>query len=581
MALDASQALQQGRAFLFGLTQRQKVLIGASLIAVVGTLWLFVSLLGRSDYKVLYSGLDPAEGNSIVKRLAEENVPSQLSADGKTLTVPASRLDKARLDMASEGYPQTGRLGFEIFDRQNWGESDFAEKVNYQRALEGELERTIQDLNDVQAVRVHLVLPHDSLFTDQQRQAKASVLVKLRNGQLSERSLKAITYLVASAVDTLQPDNVTVIDANGNVPIVMQGGVKPGSPEGAAEYEQALDQKLTATLTPILGADHFVARATVEYDPGSAENTQETYDPKDSVVLTSQVTSNGDDGGGSAAGIPGAASNVPQDQSNNANSPNNSANPPNPNNASTASSNSQNNAATADNSGADDGSGGETSDSKTFAVGRTVVHTVRPPGEIRRITAAILVDNQAATKVVNGKKTQVNVARTPDELKQIQALASAVLGMDAARGDVVTVENIPFTITPLQPTSPLSGLKKVGPFLNQYGYLVRYIILGLLGLLIFMFVVKPLIRQLGALPRELNPPARGAIGAGAAMPGVADAFPGSTPALAAAGNAEALQPVSAERQKLAQLRENLVTKVSKTPTDAGRLLEGWLREDEQ
>ncbi|MGH9403890.1 MAG: flagellar basal-body MS-ring/collar protein FliF [Terriglobia bacterium] len=581
MALDASQVLQQGRSFVFGLTARQRILIALSLIAVAGSLWVFVSLLGRGDYKVLYSGLDPAEANNIVKRLAQENISSQLSSDEKTLSVPEERMEKARLDMASEGFPQSGRLGFEIFDRPNWGESDFAEQVNYQRALEGELERTIQDLNDVEAVRVHLVLPHDSLFTEQQRQAKASVLVKLRNGRLSDRSLKAITFLVASAVDTLDPGNVTVIDADGNVPIVMRGGVKPGSPEGAGEYEQALDQKLTATLSPILGADHFVAKATVEYDQASAENTQETYDPKDSVVLTSQMTSDGGDDGTSAAGIPGAASNVPQDQSGSANSPANTSNPPNPNNTSPASGANQNATTAADNSSSDANSG-VTSDSKTFAVGRTVVHTVRPPGTIQRITAAILVDNKAETKLVNGKKTEVSVVHTPEELKQIQALASAVLGLDPARGDVVTVENMPFEITPLQTSGPLSGLQKLGPVLNQYGYLIRYLVLGLLGALIFLFVVQPLVKQLGAAPRELPEAGGGEIEAGASAPGIGS--PGSAPALAAAGGAplEGIdEPMRSERQKTSLLKEALVAKVTKTPAEAGRLIEGWLREDEE
>lgn len=580
MPLDASQVMQQGRSFVLGLSARQKVLIALSLIAVVGGLWVFVSLLGRGDYKVLYSGLDPAEANTIVKRLAQENIPAELSTDGKTLSVPESRLDKARLDMAAEGFPQSGRLGFEIFDQPSWGQSDFAEQVNYQRALEGELERTIEDLTDVEAVRVNLVLPHDSLFTEQQRQAKASVLVKLRNGRLSDRSLRAITYLVASAVDTLSPDNVTVIDADGNVPIVLRGGVKPGSPEGASEYEQALDQKLTATLSPILGADHFVAKATVEYDQASSENTQETYDPKDSVVLTSQTTSDGGDDGTSAAGVPGAASNVPQDQSGNANSPNNTSNPPNPNNAPSAGSNGSNSqnaaAASTDDSGDDDS--GVISSSKTFAVGRTVVHTVRPPGAIHRITAAILVDDKMQTQMVKGKKTEVAVARTPDELKQIQALTSAVLGLDPARGDQVTVENIPFAITPIQTSGPLSGIQKLGPMLNQYGYLIRYLVLGLLGVLLFLFVVKPLMKQLNAMPRELV-----RAGGSELEEGAADAAPSlarSGQALASANGApfEALED---PRQKTALLKEALVTKITRTPTDAGRLIEGWLREDEK
>lgn len=583
MAVNASQVLQQGKTLFLGLTQRQKALIALSIVAVAGTLWVFVSLLGRGDYKILYSGLDPAESNTILKRLANDGITAELSTDGKTLSVPGFSLDKARLDMAAEGFPQTGRLGFEIFDKQNWGESDFAEKVNYQRALEGELERTIQDLSDVEAVRVHLVLPHDSLFTDQQRDAKASVLVKLRNGHLSERSLKAITYLVASSVDTLDPGNVTVVDADGNVPIVMRGGVTPGSQEGASEYEQALDQKLEATLTPILGADHFVAKATVEYDPGSADNTQEIYDAKDSVVLTSQMTlDDGSDDGSSDAGIPGAASNVPQDQSNNANSPNNPNNPPNPNNASSANNQNSANGATASSAATstadDDANNGVTSDNKTYAVGRTVVHTVRPAGTIRRITAAILVDNHLQTKVVNKKKTEVSVARTPQELNQIQVVASAVLGLDPARGDVVTVQNMPFTLTPLKSAEPLSGLKQIGPFLNQYGYLIRYIILGLLGLLIFAFVVKPLMKQLASQPREL--PA-GSFGEGAALASASGPFAGEAPALMA-GNVPAgrLAEMSPERQKYALLKESLAAKVTKTPAEAGRLIEGWLREDE-
>ncbi|MGH9396540.1 MAG: flagellar basal-body MS-ring/collar protein FliF [Terriglobia bacterium] len=584
MPLDTSQLLLQGKTVFLGLTQRQKILIAASLIAVAGTLWLFVSLLGRGDYQVLYSGLDPAESNTIVKKLADENIPAEMSADGKILSVPGDRLDKARLNMAAQGYPQTGRLGFEMFDKPNWGESDFAEKVNYQRALEAELERTIQDLTDVEAVRVHLVLPHESLFTERERQAKASVMVKLRNGHLSERSLKAITYLVASSVDTLTPDNVTVVDADGNVPIVMRGGVKPGSPEGAADYEQALDQKLAATLTPILGADHFVAKATVEYDPGSSENTQETYDPKDSVVLTSQVTMDRADGGGDA-GIPGAASNVPPGQSN-ANNPNNPNTTPNPNNSSSqnnasgAGAGNGNSAASADNSSTDNGSGGETSDSKTFAVGRTVVHVVRPPGAIRRISAAILVDNKMETQWVGKKKTETAIPPSPAEIKQIQALTAAVLGLDPSRGDVVTVENIPFTITPMPASEPLYGLKRIGPFLTQYGYFVRYIILGLFGLLIFMFVLRPLLRQLGAAPLALPSPATRALDPALASAGGAGGLPEPAPALNGMTNSAELAGISGEKQKFAVMREALVAKVTKTPVEAGRLVEGWLREDE-
>lgn len=571
MPLDTSQALLQGKAMFLGLTRRQKILIAGSIIAAVGGLWLFVSLLGRGDYQSLYSGLQPEEANTIAKRLAEEGIPSRTSPDGKSLSVPADRLDKARLDMAAQGLPQTGRLGFEIFDQTNWGESDFAEKVNYQRALEGELERTIQDLNDVTAVRVHLVLPHESLFSDREREAKASVLVKVRDGHLSQKSLRAITYLVASAVDTLRPENVTVVDADGNVPIVLHGGVKAGSPAGAAQYEQSLDQKLAATLTPILGADHFVARATVEYDTSSKENTQEIYDPKDAVVLTSQMTSNQSTDGGDT-GIPGAASNVPQDEISNKGSASTAGSAGNPANASSAGT-----------SSTDESIDGETSSSKTYAVGRSVTHTVRPPGAIQKISAAILVDDTVVTKTVNGRTTSVRDPRTPQQLKQIQALATAVLGLDPSRGDFVTVENIPFHISPIESPAPLTGAKKVQQFLNQNGDLVRYIILGLLGVLLFLFVFRPLVKQLGMAMREMPRALPGVQEPVPAFSGVGGATAGGGLALGA-GEGESdsgQQPESLpEKPGMVILKENLTTRIASAPMDSSHLIRGWLKEDE-
>lgn len=571
MAFDTSQALLQGKTLFLGLTRKQKTFIAAFLIAAALGLWLFVSLLGRGDYQPLYSGLQPEEATTIAKRLAQEGIPARVSSDGKSLSVPANRLDKARLDMASQGLPQTGRLGFEIFDQTNWGESDFAEKVNYQRALEGELERTIQELNDVAAVRVHLVLPHESLFSDREREAKASVLVKVRNGNLSQRSLRAITYLVASAVDTLRPENVTVVDADGNVPIVLQGGVKAGSPEGGAAYEQTLDQKLAATLTPILGADHFVARATVEYDTSSKENTQEIYDPKDSVVLTSQVTSDQSTDSGDT-GIPGAASNVPQDEISNAGGASTTGGAAKPGNAGSA-----------DSSSSDNEGDGETSSSKTYAVGRSVTHTVQSPGGIRRISAAILVDDTTEVKVVSGHQTKVRQPRTADQLKQIQALAAAVLGLDTARGDFVTVENIPFHLTPLQPPLPLTGVRKVQHFLNQNGDLVRYIILGLLGVLLFLFVFRPLIKQLGGTMHEMPLALPGVREPVPVLSGTGGEFTGGGLALGSGESESSGQQAEASKEKpeMNVLKESLTTRITKAPVESTHLIRGWLKEGER
>jgi len=176
------KVLKQIETFLRGLSWRQRILIGVGAALVVGVIALFVRLSQSADFKPLYSGLSPQDAQAVVQSLVTKNIAYQLSTDGTSISVPADQIDKTRLALAAEGMPQTGRLGFEIFDKPNWAGSDFSEQVNYQRALEGELERTIQTLGNVQSVRVHLVLPHDSLFTDRERGAKAAVVMKLRGG---------------------------------------------------------------------------------------------------------------------------------------------------------------------------------------------------------------------------------------------------------------------------------------------------------------------------------------------------------------------------------------------------------------
>jgi flagellar M-ring protein FliF len=182
-----NQSLQQIQDFLRGLSLQQKALLAGGAAAVGLTLWLFVVLLDHKNV-VLYSGLKPQDAQAMGSRLAAKNIPYEISADGASVLVPSDKLDAARLETAAQGLPRNARLGFELFDTPNWAGSDFSEKVNYQRALEGELERTLQTLNEVEAVRVHLVLPRESLFSEQQHDAKAAVILKTRSGHLVGRS---------------------------------------------------------------------------------------------------------------------------------------------------------------------------------------------------------------------------------------------------------------------------------------------------------------------------------------------------------------------------------------------------------
>src|ERR1700686_5097743 len=219
--------LAQIQDFFRGLSLQQKALIAGGAVAVGLSLWLFVTLIDRGKNVVLYTGLKPQDAQAMGGRLAAKGIPYEVSQDGTSLLVPSEKLDAARLETASQGLPRNARLGFELFDTPNWAGSDFSEKVNYQRALEGELERTLQTLAEGEAVRVHLVLPRESLFSEREHESKAAVIVKTRGGTLTEQAQQAIPQLVASTVDRLKPENVTVIDADSNTPLLRNA--VPGS----------------------------------------------------------------------------------------------------------------------------------------------------------------------------------------------------------------------------------------------------------------------------------------------------------------------------------------------------------------
>ncbi len=304
------KVLEQIRAFLRALTLSQRFLLGASVVLVALVIWLFVHLFGSVDFKTLYTGLDPTDTQKIVQRLSVENIPYQISSDGTSIDVPADRLDRVRIELASDNLPHTGRMGFELFDKPNWSSSDFSERVNYQRALEGELERTIETMDTVESARVHLVLPRESLFSTEERPAKAAVVVKLRTSRNADETVNAIANLVASAWENLSPDDVTIVSADGRLPLTPGNSNSAGGRRGMADLETTIAERIVDTLAPVVGADHVKSSVTIEYNPNSGESTQEIYDPNASAVLTSQ-TSEDQTSSASAAGIPGTSSNVP------------------------------------------------------------------------------------------------------------------------------------------------------------------------------------------------------------------------------------------------------------------------------
>jgi len=508
--------------------QRNRVILAAILLlALAGGLTWFAT---RTDWRTLYVNLDAEEARQVGETLAAAQISFEPTADGGGIRVPAEQLDKARLVTAAKGGVKSGRLGFEIFDKPNWVGSEFDEQVNYQRALEGELEHTVGTLSDVESARVHLVLPHDSLFRDQERPAKASVVLKLRKRSLAEGEPDAIRNLIASAVDGLAADHVVLVDAAGNVPL------GPRTPEAMhLSVEEALEDKLLATLEPVTGAGNVRASVTLDYDPEATDETQEIYEPDKTVTLTVQRSEQVSGPEAVAAGVAGAASNAPNSQ----------ALPVYPHQTSPPQS--------------------AKTESSTYGVSKTVRHVVAGPGSVRRLTAAIVV-NDRLLQAANGKRAAVWQPRSADELRNLTALAQAAVGFDSSRGDVLTVENLPFAGNSPEPAVAIPervlDAAEGSPMLIKYGAL-------LIGLaVVVVFAVRPAVRHLGvalalhepekAANRQL-PAASASVGGGLATP--------------------AVQEVDPERQHSQEVFEQVKAHLKREPTQSSRLLQSWIHSD--
>ena len=539
-SLTLAQVRQQSLEFVRSLSWKQRAQLAGGVLLVAATLYVFVQLIGKPDYKTLYSGLNPRDAESLTVQLKAKNVPFELSQDGTTVMVPADKLDAARLEVASRPLPNSGRMGFELFDKPNWAGSDFSEKVNYQRALEAELERTIASMSEVDAVRVHLVMPSESLYSEREHTAKASVMVKLRTAHLPEKSDAAIRQLVAGAVDRLAPENVVVVDADTHLPM----GGPLGSSDGAGDQglDQELAKRLVATLEPVVGADGVRASVHVERDPTSGEETQETYDPSSSVPL-SMTHSEEHQGNESLGGVPGTSSNLP-----NAKTP-----PPAP---------------------AAPESHTTKTETGTYAVNKTVRHLIEPAGRIKRIAAALLVDDASETEVRNGQRIVTRRKRTPEEMKQIEGLARAALGLDSARGDLLAVENLSFQSLQPETPAPPSRADKIQRVLRNFTWLFRYAALACLFASVWVLLLRPVKKQIIATFRDF--PRR--LAAKAATVAELDGAATDEAAELEAILGKPIGEGEATFKRVSVLKKHLAQKVKTEPAGATRLVQNWLHE---
>lgn len=418
------------------------IIAAAAAVAIIIAMVLWAK---QPQYQVLYNNLSDEDGGAIITQLSQMNVPYQFDDKGGALMVPAEKIHELRLRLAQQGLPKGGAVGFELLDQEKFGISQFSEQVNYQRALEGELARTIESLGPVKNVRVHLAMPKPSLFVREQKSPTASVTLTLQPGRaLDQGQVGAIVHMVSSSVAGLPPGNVTVVDQAGHLLTQSDSAgrdLNDAQLKYATDVESRFQQRIEAILNPIVGNGNVHAQVTAQIDFNSREQTDEKYQPnsdRSKQAIRSRQSSNSEQSGGAnQGGVPGALSNQP--------APANSApvTTPNTNNQNSANAaNGANNAAANQNTSAVKSGPSSTrnDDTTNYEVDRTILHTRMNVGEVQRLSVAVVVNYKTDAA---GKPA----ALTDAQLKQIENLTREAMGYSDKRGDSLNVVNSPFNET--------------------------------------------------------------------------------------------------------------------------------------
>lgn len=467
------------------------------LIGMVGVALLVAFVVGgylwakEPVYSVLFANLSERDGGEIVTTLQQQNVPYQISDNGNAILVPSSMVHDVRLRLASQGLPKGGLVGFELMENQKLGISQFAEQINYQRGLEGELARSIQSLGAVQGARVHLAIPKQTAFLRDEQKPTASVLVALRPGRVLEASQVAgIVHLVSSSVPELNPANVSVVDQDGNLiskqkDPMQEAGLDPGQLKYVREVETSYIKRIEAIVGTVVGASNVKAQVAADVDFSQSEQVAETYRPNptpDTAIRSQQISETGSATPG-AVGVPGALTNQPPAPA--------SAQitvPPIAGGAPNATAN----AANQSNQTPQNFSKNST---VNFEVDKTVRHTKGTPGEVRRLSVAVVVNNKHDEK--GGKSTPLTEA----ELKQITDLVREAMGFNKDRGDTLNVANANFTPGEKQEI-PDQPLWKDPANIGLAKELLKYIAIAVLGYLLWNKLLKPMLDKLAEMSRE-------------------------------------------------------------------------------
>ena len=473
----------------------------ALLIAGAASIALIVALLmwARSpDYRVLYSNLSQADGGSIINELDTRGIPYRFSQGGQALLVPSDQVHMLRLQLAEQGLPQGGNVGFELLENQAFGISQFAEQINYQRGLEGELARSMESLGPVNRARVHLALAKESVFVRDREPAKASVVLTLHAGRtLGEGQISSIMHMVSSSVPDLSAEAVTVVDQNGRLlttPDANGLGLDGTQLDYVAEVERSYQRRIESILTPILGHQNVKAQVTAQVDFSRREETSERYGPNqppnEAAVRSRQSSVNVSGNGDLASGIPGALSNTPPGIA-----PSPVANPP----AEEGETNAEEAQAEADTLTATRNLNRD--DVINYEVDRSISHVQHRRGQVERLSAAVVV-NYRPTPDDQGVMQPAPLSDA--EIDQIERLVRQAMGFSQARGDEIAVVNRPFARTSPE-VEPLEWWQE--PEIQQLAItLGRYLLVGLAVLLLYLLILRPLVKRASQPPQPTAQP---------------------------------------------------------------------------
>lgn len=467
---EGKDILGQIGAMFSGVSTTQKIIAGVVLVVLVGGLMTMVLRGGdqSGDYQVLFSGLAERDAAEVVARLKEQRIPYQLSGNGSAVMVPAGQVYDVRLTLAGEGLPRGGGVGFEIFDKTSLGTTDFVQRLNYQRALQGELARTIRNFDQVDEARVHIATPKESVFIEDEKPPTASVSVRLRRGRkLSPNQIQSIVHLVASAVPALAAENITVVDTAGRLLFRKEGDENSLLSATQLEYqlkiEHGLRKKVESILEEAVGVDHVRAQVTAEMDFSRINVTEESFDPESKVIRSEQVLSENDQSGDSQpSGIPGVKGDL---------------------------------ATYAGSGESTSGASGYQRNNVTrnYEISRVTKQVQEASGGVKRLSVAVMVDGTYTEEVdKEGNITKKYSPRSAAEMKSLERVVKNAIGYDEERGDQVEVVNMSFA---------LSNVTEAGPDpMEKWRELVERLAMPLIYLLIavafLLFVVRPFFRLL-------------------------------------------------------------------------------------